>query len=359
MKDQDKKEMNEITEEEPVEVGLKKKVEFEPVKPEPIGSESVNPEPVKSGSVEDKKKVNKPAIFFGILALIFAGVSVFFGIEYFKPKESSCENNCEMSALDDGGDRDDGDSETAKVESMAEQYKEVEDVIDDLTVGIGVDWSYTENSEGLTYKPEGFNTFITMKLDIVKRVIDQSYTDSNAMETNLKTLKTRFEDAGFSSLGILPFLGSAGTEIYGYLDASRNIVYGMYRSTEFKAGGELNYYYVALECAKTNWILLTEADKDLILGLETAYYEKEGKYPSVIYGIRDIENSQYTPYQTLNVRIGGGYALFYRVSPEEKWQYFAGGQSALPCSDYNTEDLKKAFAGNVCYEGDQEITVQP
>lgn len=349
MEDQDKVESNEPVRDEPVEVELEENVRVEPVK-----AESVKPK-----SVEDKKKVNKLAIFFGFLTLILAGVSIFFGVEYFKPKENKCENNCETSVVDDNDNWSNDGDEATKVESMAEQYKEVENVINNLTVGIGENWGYLENGKGLTYKPEGLNTFLTMKLDIVNEVIDENRTDLNAAEANMEILKTRFENAGFSSLGILPFLGSAGPEIYGYLDTSRNITCGMYWSAEYKTGGEVKYYYVSLECAKTDWLWLTEADKDLILELETAYYDKEGRYPSVIYNIRDIKNSQYEPYQTLMASVGGGVGLFYRTSSEERWRYFTGGQAAPDCNEYDTEDLKKAYAGEVCYNGTVQSTVQP
>ena len=44
---------------------------------------------------------------------------------------------------------------------------------------------------------------------------------------------------------------------------------------------------------------------------------------------------------------------------DEKWRYFTGVQAPLDCSEYNTDDLRKAFAGDVCYNGREESTVQP
>ena len=63
----------------------------------------------------------------------------------------------------------------------------------------------------------------------------------------------------------------------------------------------------------------------------------------------NIKDSQYTPYQTLRISVGGAAGLFYRTSPEAKWQFFTGTQAVLDCSDYNTEDLKKAYLGEPCY----------
>lgn len=305
-------------------------------------------------SAELKKKHNVLAIVFAFLMLVCAGVAVFFGIKYFEPKEEPEPVTAEKIEKE------------VKVEivkeTMADDYKEVKDVMKSLTAGVGTDWSYFENSEGLTYKPEGFNTFVAMKFDIEKKVVDQNGTDSGAAEANLETLKNKLENAGFTSLGILPFLGSAGPQIYGYLDANHNITCGIHGDAEWKTNGAINYYYVSLKCAKTDWVWLTEADKNLILELETAYYDKAGKYPSIIHNIQDIKNSQYEPYQKLTVSLGGAAGLFYRTSPDAKWQFFVATQSALDCSDYNTDDLRKAFAGDICYNGSTSLnqsTVQP
>ena len=305
--------------------------------------EIVKDEPVEVKPVKDKKKVNKPAIFFGIVALMLAGVSVFFGIEYFKPKEEPEPVTVEKIEKE-------VKVEIAK-ETMAEDYKEVEDVMKAVASGVGNDdRRYFENGSGLPYKPDGFDTFVTMRLDIMTEIVDRNLTDPNALGSNMNTIKIRLENAGFSSLGILPRLGSAGPQAYGYLNTGRNIICSVSEGAESGNYGVVNYYYVLLECAKTDWIWLTEEEKSLVYDLTTAYYEKEGEYPDILYNFDNIKNSQYEPYQTLMVGVSGAHAEFYRVSPDAKWQFFTAGQAAPDCSEYNTEDLKKAYLGEVCYE---------
>lgn len=197
---------------------------------------------------------------------------------------------------------------------------------------------------GMLYKPVGLNTYVPMRLDLYK---DIKNSDSN--EENLSVLKTKLEENGFKSIGIMPFQGSAGPEIFGYLNSDSNTVCEMYGdsySARYGAGD-----YVVLECAKTDWSWLTDDEKNLVSELETAYYDKNGKYPTVISNIENkIKDSEYSPYQNLKVNIGGAAGLFYRTSPDAKWQFFVGTQSVLDCSDYNTDDLKKAYVGEVCYD---------
>lgn len=79
-----------------------------------------------------------------------------------------------------------------------------------------------------------------------------------------------------------------------------------------------------------------------------------------------VKDSQTAGYQTVTVGInsypypaGGSAGLFYRKGGD--WQFFAATQNELPCSDYNTDDLKNAYAGEPCgsADGNTSLTVQP
>lgn len=295
-----------------------------------------------------EKKYNIPAIVFASLTVICAGVAIFFGIKYFEPKKEPEPVTAEKIEKE------------IKVEivkeTMANEYKEVENVVNSVTAGIENYWGGIENGNGLTYKPEGFDTYVPMKLDIKKKI-----KNSNTNEQNKELLSTALNEQGFNSIGILPFLGSAGPRIDGYYNAANDIVCGIYDDADWNSYNNASSPYLVLECAKTDWAWLTEADKALVAELATAYYEKEGEYPTVIYGLNDnIKNSQYGPYQTLTVAVGGAVGLFYRTSPDAKWQFFAGTQAVLGCDEYNTDDLKKAYLGEPCYNYDTQTdsTVQ-
>ena len=296
--------------------------------------------------VKSKKKYNKPVIVLGFLVLVFAGVAIFFGIKYFEPKEEPepvTVNKIEKEVK----------VEIAR-ETIAEDYKEVEDVVNTVTSGIENNQDYLRYGEVFMYKPEGLNTFVSMKFGIGKRIVN-----SNSVEANINTLKTKLENEGFSSIGLLPNPGSAHTpDEYGYLNSSRNIVCSVSEGDEWVSPSN-GYEYAFLGCAKTDWVWLTEADKMLTSELEAAYREKEGEYPIVLNAdTRKIKNSQTSPYQTITTTIKGAAGLFYRTSPDSKWQFFTGTQAVLDCGDYNTEDLKKAYLGEPCYNGSVESIVQ-
>lgn len=309
-------------------------------------SVAAEPEPV-----QEKKKVNVPAILFGITTLIFAGLAVYFGMEYFKPK--SGQNG-------DAGNQGGNDAVVVETADMAEDYREVYDLMKGLVADLGTGFDRIQASSGIIYKPEGTNTYMPMRFGLSARI------SSDDNEATALELGTRLESKGFTSIGVIPHLGSAGPVIYGYLNSDKNIVCETYGDGMF-VSQDVWRNYVILECAKVDWHFLTAEEKEFVGKLETAYFNKTGKYPITLSGypmnLTDLEskikNSQISPYQTLQVAIGGGYALFYRVSPDAEWQYFTGGQGPLSCSDYDTEDLRKAFAGDACFDGQTESTVQP
>lgn len=79
-----------------------------------------------------------------------------------------------------------------------------------------------------------------------------------------------------------------------------------------------------------------------------------------------IKDSRTSGYQTASVGVnsyplpaGGSEGMFYRKSGD--WQFFAATQGELPCSAYNTDDLKNAYAGEPCGDasGNASSTVQP
>lgn len=303
-----------------------------------------------------KKKYNVLAIVLGFVALVLAGLATFFGIKYFEPKGDNTQYS-EYKGSNGGElipekELSESQREEITTATMADDYEEVESVVNNLLSGIN-DVYNIQNGGHIPYKPEDLNVYIPIRLSIGGkiRVRDNQRTIYVALESNL-------EKSGFESTGTLPFFGSAGPKDEGYLNASRNIVCEVYEDSEWMYSTAWDYVY--LGCAKTDWTWLTKAEEALIVELETAYHEKIGEYPEVIDGFSNVkpENSKQEPYQTLRVSLGGARGLFYRTSSDAKWQFFIATQAPLQCNDYNTDDLKKAYFGDVCYNGSVESTVQ-
>lgn len=68
-----------------------------------------------------------------------------------------------------------------------------------------------------------------------------------------------------------------------------------------------------------------------------------------------VKDSKTTGYKIAEGSISSygaqsGAAVLYYQTPDSKWHYFRAGQDTPPCSDYNNDDLKKAFVGEPCYD---------
>lgn len=92
-----------------------------------------------------------------------------------------------------------------------------------------------------------------------------------------------------------------------------------------------------------------------------AAMERAGHSMALFRSEIEIRNSEVAPYQKIETSIGGAIGLFYRTSSEAEWQFFTGVQAVLGCDEFNTDDLRKAFAGEACYDytAGRDSTVQP
>lgn len=317
----------------------------------PPAANSVEP----STNDKPKKNVNILAILFGVTTVIFIGLAIFFGVLYF-----TSNNKDENQPKEDDNSEEISEEEAEiTVSTMAEEYESVKGFMRELTADISNEWGdYIENSRGLTYKPTWSNTHFPLKLSLLKKI-----KNGNNGEGNVNVLREKLEAAGFSSVGDLPILGSAGPAVHGYYNPSRNMTCGISYERVYQNINNPNdgYEYGALECGLADWVWLTSAEKGLASELETAYHDKTGEYPRLLDGLdAKPKDSQVAPYQTLQVSLGGAMGLFYRNNSNSKWQFFTGTQGGMSCEEYNTIDLKKAYAGDICYiNGITESTVQP
>jgi hypothetical protein len=118
---------------------------------------------------------------------------------------------------------------------------------------------------------------------------------------------------------------------------------------------------VILGCAnKNDYISNAAAMLPFFLIFKTANFGTDHASNVVLSGLT-VTKSQTDGYTTGSITVGGaGYgsigsyeALFY-VTPDSVIHYFMGSQSEVPCSLYNTDDLKKAYLGNICTDGSND-----
>lgn len=61
--------------------------------------------------------------------------------------------------------------------------------------------------------------------------------------------------------------------------------------------------------------------------------------------------------EDVDFETGGFMALFYKKGSTGDWRYFTGTQAELECSEYSSTELKQAYAGDECFNGNEKITV--
>jgi hypothetical protein len=104
--------------------------------------------------------------------------------------------------------------------------------------------------------------------------------------------------------------------------------------------------------------------------LYTVYPSKESADGSTIefVGAPKVVASKTAGYNTAQISMGGvatdgtvgvgGFAGLFYQTPDMKWHFFMGAQNTPQCTDYKTDDLKKAYVGTSCLGADgKEATV--
>ncbi|MDR0957561.1 MAG: hypothetical protein LBM09_03245 [Candidatus Nomurabacteria bacterium] len=102
--------------------------------------------------------------------------------------------------------------------------------------------------------------------------------------------------------------------------------------------------------------------KNVLSELKTSFPDKKlGDLISVNYSNESSNGNDIWRAKT-HIRTGAGefddaVAMFYRIGNDSEWKYFASVQSDSLCEDYNTDELKEAFAEERCYYYDTPNSV--
>ncbi len=115
-----------------------------------------------------------------------------------------------------------------------------------------------------------------------------------------------------------------------------------------------------VNCGHTGW--LSNEKKELVKALIDAFVKSEGQYTPTFYmdaspdRIRSGDNNHQSISASFTDSGGSGEALFYRVSPDSEWIYFAATQQPLYCSEFVGEDVEQAFVGFTCLDKDNNYS---
>ena len=282
-------------------------------------------------------------VILSITTGLFALLAIVFGIISFMPKKDTQTSGIPSQNTSD--DSEGGYNHNVDINTV-EGNEEVTEILNILATNVEKNSTaiITNSNLEIFYVPEGFNTHINLRFSL-----------SRTIATDMEKVKSILTENGYELVGEMPHASSAPMPTtYEYINKDKEIVCGIYAVTD-KTRGE-NVY---ASCAKTSWTWLTEEEKALLSALETAYFKKTNKYPEKMISLNiKIKDSEYKPYQTTIVSTNDGNSQFFRTSPYSEWQYFRTSLVAASCEEYNTEDLKKAYLGEICYNGKKQSTVQ-
>ena len=106
---------------------------------------------------------------------------------------------------------------------------------------------------------------------------------------------------------------------------------------------------ISVDCADEG--VLSDDDKALAEKLVNIYKINRSEAPnSIVVATADIKDGA-DGYQRVKAVIGDMKALYYRQNDKMFWSLFkVTTQEVLSCSEYNTNDLLKAFAGESCLD---------
>lgn len=214
----------------------------------------------------------------------------------------------------------------------------------------------TETEQGfIAYRPEGMLTAVPLEVtygvglsdDYLYGEQELDYTAMYAEEV-FAGVERYLREAGFEATGERYGTWSGGVWPETYLDEQTGVLC------------VIDAMFVGIHCGYKEWY--NRENAELSNNLAKAEMKVTGEDPWLtVANVEAIIDSEVSPYQRISAAKPGYGAMFYRVSPEAEWVYFTSGQAGPACSEFNTDDLRKAFAGLGCYsiEEQREAIVTP
>lgn len=313
-------------------------------------TETVAPaSPVSTPPTATQPKKPKGLIITIVILAILALAGIAFGIYgmFFKPAPT-CEANCAESQTSSTSTSNDSsqDDPSAIATSNDATEEAVRNIIQKL-------YDATETDSSSKYN-KTYDDYLFMKVDGANPMLPAEktygifahYSDFNNIDQEAQ------QNLFINTLSQLGFVKNEGIN-------SSPLINGINDYINHDNGVVCGFSAMKVTCAHESWI--SDEAIEIANKLANAYHEKTESYPYILNtSLINIEDSEIAPYQKLLIPSDNAMALFYRSQPSEEWNYFTSTQGFIPCSDFNTSEIKNAFSGTQCVDdAGQPTTIKP
>ena len=227
----------------------------------------------------------------------------------------------------------------------------IDDIMSDIQASVKADYDVDlviNNRSYVAYKPDGFFAGIYLDGNSGKELEISSDTEYD--ETTWELINKRYNDTLKSSSGF---------------DFSH---YGAYPDEYIRNGILCRIAGDSMNCADIEGNYFA-GNKNTLNQLAAAYENAGYDATYLVFGAplfdinEEIQESEYDGYSRLYVGLsdgryiaGGGRGAFYKTSVDGNWIYAPeiSGQALASCNTFDTEDLQKAFVGEMCWDEDAD-----
>lgn len=301
-----------------------------------------------------KKKSSKGLV---IVASLFAVIAIGLGV---------CLAIMMINQSKNSGDGDKGDNGTTATEGAGtdnggsdEQKVDIAKKIQELIDDINTEYSSVIGASYAAKKTENNGVQISVADGVLMKTnrsygLEANYAGDDAFYELIASKRLALNDAlvkAFSKHDLKKTAAPTGFMTWG-ADTNEFAFFSDNNITCFYS----TIYGFGVDCADKNWY--SQEDKDLIIALGKAYETAEGdKIGFIDTKASDIKKVGSNEYERIDAFVEDAAALFYRKVGGE-WKFFKLAQSAFTCDTFNTDELKKVYAGEPCYDGEKDSVVK-
>jgi hypothetical protein len=198
------------------------------------------------------------------------------------------------------------------------------------------------------YKPTGYNFSVRPEQDSGFG----SYGTKDTIASDIVFIQKVFVDNNLSETILAT--GSQDSQFAARYESDA-IICGLSDQKPYNEPATSTNYSVVIGCADKSSYLTNAAMLRPYFIVYTSQVRTDTT--KMLLGSPTFKQSKTPGYTIASIAMGGseygsvgGFAALFYVTPDTVLHYFTGTQSELPCSKFMTDDLKKAYLGEQCYD---------